>query len=382
MSVGQAGASIAASTQQVFAKQTKVLKRKGSPKLKHIGAYVGAFLLIVTLVALGYQPPQPINGSLANASPVAVIGEEAIQTSTDDIVANTIAGDLSERANLPIAPNVAERSVTLAVKDELAQTDETAITKPQIVQPTAGSREIRTYTTKAGDTAPAVAAQFGITATTLKWANNLTSDALDAGKQLSVPPVDGVIYTAKAGDTVDSLAARYSIDKDQIIAYNDLELGGLTVGKKLILAGANLPETERPGYVAPRSSTVRYSGSYGNTGYAAGSVGNKYAWGWCTWYAYERRAKMGRPIGSFWGNANSWTYSALRSGFRVDNEPQAGDVFQTTSGWAGHVGVIDSVDYQNGTVTYSDMNGIGGFGRVYTETIGLGDAKARWQFIH
>lgn len=366
----------------MFAKQTKVLKRKGSPKLKHIGAYVGAFLLIVTLVALGYQPPQPINSTLANASPVAVIGQEGLQASGDDIVANTIAGELSERANLPIAPNVAELSVTLAVKDELAQTDETTITKPQIVQPTAGSREIRTYTTKAGDTAPAVAAQFGITATTLKWANNLTSDALDAGKQLSVPPVDGVIYTAKAGDTVDSLAARYGIDKDQIIAYNDLEIGGLTAGKQLILAGANLPENERPGYVAPRS-TARVA-SYGYSSYIAGSVGNKYVSGYCTWYAYERRAKMGRPIGSFWGNASSWAYSALRSGLRVDNEPEAGAVFQTGGGWGGlgHVGIIDSVDYQNGTVTYSDMNGLAGFGRVGSETISLGDARARWQFIH
>jgi len=197
-----------------------------------------------------------------------------------------------------------------------------------------------------------------------------------------VPPVDGVIYTAKAGDTVEALASRYSIDKDQIIAYNDLELGGLTAGKKLILAGATLPVTERPGYVAPRASYATYSSGYSN--YQAGSVGNRYAPGWCTWYAYERRAKIGRPIGSFWGNASGWAFSASRSGYRVDNTPEAGAVFQTGGGWGGwgHVGIIDSVDFANGTVTYSDMNGLAGFGRVGTATISIGDAQARWQFIH
>lgn len=368
----------------MFAKQTKVLKRKGSPKLKHISAYVGAFLLIVTLVALGYQPPRPIEGNLANASPLAsVTTDDTLKPSSDDIVANAIAGDLSERANLPIAPNVAELSVTLAVKDELAQNDETTITKPQIVQPTAGSREIRSYTTKTGDNAQTVASQFGISATTLKWANSLTVDALDPGKQLVIPPVDGVVYTVKNGDTVDTIAARYNVDKDQIVAYNDLELGGLTVGNKIILAGGNLPENERPGYVAPRAAYASYSyaGNSARNNINA-SAGNRYSFGYCTWYVYERRAAAGRSIGSFWGNASNWASSALGSGLRVDHSPEPGSIMQNGGG-AGHVAYVESVG-DDGSVSVREMNyyaGGGGWNIISSRTISGGQA-ANYNFIH
>lgn len=370
----------------MLAKHKKVLKRKGSPKLSHLSGYVGVFLLIVTLVALGYQPPKRIDSGVANAAPVASqLDETVVKPSVDEIVAASIAGDLAERANLPIAPHVAELSVSLAVKNELAQNDETTIVKPQIVDSASSSRAIRTYTTKAGDTAQSVAAQYNISPTTLKWANNLTSDALDVNKQLKILPIDGVLYTARAGDTADSIAQRYSINKASLVSFNDLEFGGLTAGRQLILPSASLPETERPGYVAPSTNYTNYATAYtGGTSYRANlaqSVGNRYAWGWCTWYAYERRAAMGRPIGSFWGNATSWASSASGAGFLVDGNPTAGAVFQNGGGW-GHVGIIDSVDLVNGTVTYSDMNGLAGWGRVGTATTTISDARARWRFIH
>ncbi len=41
----------------------------------------------------------------------------------------------------------------------------------------------------------------------------------------------------------------------------------------------------------------------------------------CTWYVYERRLQLGRPISSFWGNANTWATSARAAGFVVNNTP-------------------------------------------------------------
>src|SRR5690606_29779519 len=118
----------------------------------------------------------------------------------------------------------AEISVSLAAKSEFTQTDDTSISKPQIVQPTANSREIITYTAQAGDTVDSLAARFGISKDTLKWANNLTSDAVEQDRQLAILPVDGVRYTIKDNDSIDQIAEKYQADKNRIISFNDLEL--------------------------------------------------------------------------------------------------------------------------------------------------------------
>ena len=206
------------------------------------------------------------------------------------------------------------------------------------------------------------------------WANNLTSDVIDANKQLVILPVNGILYTVKDGDTVDSIATKYKADPARITALNNLELAGVAKDQKIIIPDGDLPETERPGYVAP---------SFGGS-YTAGSVGNRYAYGYCTWYAYERRASMGRSVGSFWGNANTWAAAARSQGYGVDNEPSAGAVFQTSYGGGGygHVGIVERVDYDAGVVYYSDMNGIAGWGRVGNSSMSISEMKSRYMFIH
>ncbi|MDB5177636.1 MAG: hypothetical protein JWO61_19 [Candidatus Saccharibacteria bacterium] len=370
---------MAALKQQVFIQHKKISKAKGSPKPTTIASYVGVFLLVITLVAIGYQPPQKVDNVAANAAFTSDVDTTTVnQPSVDQVIATSVAGDLAERANLPIAPNVAELSVSLSVKSELAQTDDTMISKPQIVQPTAGSRSIKTYTAKAGDNVTSVAAQYGISATTIKWANNLTSDALEPGKQLSIPPVDGIVYTAKAGDTVASLASKYGADANRIVAFNDLELSGLTSGAQIIIPSGQLPETERPGYVAPRSSSSTGSSYGASASRALASAGNRYAPGNCTWYAYERRLQLGRPIGSFWGNGAAWGSSARAAGLLVDNTPEPGAIMQNGGGY-GHVAIVESVDGA-GNITVSEMN-YAGYNIVSSRTLSAGQA-AGYNFIH
>ncbi len=363
----------------MFAQHKKSLKTKGLPKPTTLASYVGVFLLVITLVAIGYQPPQKSDTIAANAAQTSTLDTTNTQPSVDQVVAATVAGDIAERANLPIAPNVAELSVSLSVKSELAQTDDSMISKPQIVQPTAGSRDTKTYTAKTGDSVPSVAAQYGVSATTVKWANNLTSDALEPGKQLTIPPVDGVMYTVKDGDTVASLAAKYGADANRIVTFNDLEISGLTPGSRIVVPGGNLPETERPGYVAPRASYSSSGNSYGaSANRAMASAGNRYAPGNCTWYAYERRLQLGRPVGSFWGNGSAWAASARAAGFLVNNTPEPGAIMQNGGGY-GHVAIVESVDGA-GNVTVSEMN-YAGYNVVSSRTLSAGQA-ASYNFIH
>lgn len=293
-----------------------------------------------------------------------------------------MAAALAETAHLPIASNVANLSISLSAKGELAQTDDSLISKPQIVQPNAGNRDIREYRANAGDTVQAVANKFDVSADTVRWANNLTSDAIEKGKLLIIPAVDGVLYTVKSGDTVEKLASKYSANSERIVLYNDLELGGLRLGRRILIPGGVLPANERPG---AGSAVVSDGGGFSSGGVfgglASASVGNRYDYGYCTWYAYERRAALGRPVGSFWGNATTWAGLAASAGYLVDNRPQVGAVLQSSGGWGGygHVAVVESIDAR-GNVTVSEMN-YAGWNVVSPRTISAGQAQS-YNYIH
>lgn len=366
---------------RVFSRQAGPKKGKISPKSTTIAAYAGVFLLIVSMVAIGYQPPQKMD-TVANAADVQSPLTTPEQPSVDQLLATNVAAGIAERAELPIAPNVANLAVSLAVESELAQTGNNIVSKPQIVQPTADGREMRKYTAKPGDTAQSVAQTFGISPDTVKWANNLSSDAIEQGKQLNIPPVDGILYTVRAGDTVDSIASKYQADKSRIVSFNDLELGGLTAGRSIIVPGGVLPANERPGYVAPRSSRG-FGGSYSNVNaqIARASAGNRYVFGNCTYYAYERRLQLGRPVGSFWGNAATWTMNARAAGYLVNSTPAPGAVMQNGGGY-GHVAIVESVG-SDGSVTISEMNYAGNFNRITSRTVSAAEAsRSIYTYIH
>jgi len=374
--------------QQVFASHRVPTRRtKRGVKPTTIAAYAGVFLLIMSLVAIGYQPPQRIDtvANVAATAPSGPVAQNTEQPSVDQLVATNVAATIAERADLAVAPNVANLSISLAVEDELAQTSSNVITKPQIIQPSANSRALQTYVAKAGDTAAKVGAQFNISAQTVKWANNLSTDAIEKGRKLTIPPIDGVVYKVKSGDTIASIAAKYGANKERMIAYNDLEIGGLKVGSKIVIPGGNLPTTQRPGYEAPQSYTSSFNGSSYIGSFSGSAVGNRYAWGNCTWYAYNRRVELGLRVGSFWGNASTWAIAASQNGYQVDNTPSVGAIAQWNayaggSGYYGHVAIVESVN-SDGTIEVSEMNNwaYGGLGVRDRRTI---SASSVSNFIH
>lgn len=351
-------------------------------------AYGGVFALIMSIITVGYQPPRPTSmnsvASAAVSTPTAS-PDAPEKPSIDELVAVDVASKLAEETDMAIAANVANLSVSLAAKNQLAQTSDTAIVKPQIVQPTVSSRDIVTYVVKAGDNVQTIAANYNLKPETIRWANNLTTDSVAAGRSLTIPPTDGIVYTVKAGDTPESLAGIYAASKERIISFNDLELGGLKPGAKIVIPGGTLPEDQRPGYQRPISRvTSSYDGSSGYRVSAgiSGTAGNRYAFGNCTYYSYERRQQLGRPVGSFWGNAKTWSYYARQDGFLVNRKPAAGAVFVDQVGYYGHNGVVESV-LSNGDIIISEMNNsaYGGFNIVNRRTVPASLA-AQWEYIH
>lgn len=91
-----------------------------------------------------------------------------------------------------------------------------------------------------------------------------------------------------------------------------------------------------------------------------GDVGNAYAYGQCTCWAYTRRHQLGLPVGSHFGNGGDWANSARALGYSVDNNPQVGDIMVFRRGQAfsssryGHVAIVEAII--DGKVVVSESN--------------------------
>ncbi len=291
-----------------------------------------------------------------------------------------MAANLASTVDLPIATNVSNQAISLTAKSELSQTSDEQISKPQIVQPATMIHGITSYTVQAGDTVDSVASKFKLSKDTIKWSNDLQADALEPGRVLQIPPVDGVIYTAQAGDTVASIAEKYKADAERVVLYNDLELSSaIAAGAKIVIPGGSVTAipTTSVGGSATTGNAMLSSSNFA----ASLSGGNRYDYGYCTWYAYNRRAALGQPVGGLWGNASSWASLARASGFSVNNVPSVGAVLQTpnAAGGYGHVAVVEAVN-PDGSIFISEMN-YAGWNVKSTRTIPAGQVGS-YNYIH
>ena len=302
-------------------------------------------LLLVAVVAFVSQKP---TGTATNAllresdavvtnpldqlssADIAVHISRLAQMDQDEVVQITNQAD-SENAQLSIAP-----------------ADNVVVSKPQIVNTSAKfAKDIKDYVVEAGDSVDSLAVKFGVTSDSIKWSNGLSSSALQAGRKLVIPPVNGIVYTVRAGDTADSIAARYSANKDVLIADNDAEVQALAAGQRILIRDGIQPVVRATGATIPVRGFAFFGGA------------NTYVRGYCTWDAANR---AGAPGG--WGNANTWHIYAPRSGWTVSATPRVGAIAQTTAGSLGHLGIVEAVSADGSMIKYSDMNGLAGFNRV------------------
>lgn len=156
-------------------------------------------------------------------------------------------------------------------------------------------------------------------------------------------------YTVVQGDTLEQIAAKHQTTVERLFNKNT-QIGNanlINVGDIITIPASDEMLTERK-VTAPAIQ------------YRQASSSNTYVYGWCTWYAKERRP----DIGGFWGDARNWINSARNSGYSVGSVPVAGSIGVSYSGGYGHVVYVESVS--GSTITVSDMNGPGGFGVIMT----------------
>lgn len=285
----------------------------------------------------------------------------------DEISAATVAATVAETTALMVSQDATAKATTLNAQVTLPTSDDEHLSKRQVVT-TAGdaTRSITTYVVAHGDTLSGIASKFNVTTSTVKAANDLTdADNLKPGQSLTILPVSGLVYTVQAGDTAESLAAKYQANAAQILSYNNAEVKGLVTGQKIIIPDGVKPEVVRPRAV-PVSQIAASPSNIGSTfvrrnTYSMGS--NTYSFGYCTFYAKNRRPDMG----NYWGNAANWYYNARAAGYAAGTAPRVGAVAWRPwgGGGAGHVAIVEAVN-ADGSITVSDMNGPAGWNRIAT----------------
>lgn len=286
----------------------------------------------------------------STVSAVRVEESAAAISPVDKLTASDVAVNVARATKLEEETAVVNQAQSAKVAVLMSASDTNIAAKPQIVDtPLKSWRDIKEYTVVDGDSVASVAQKFGVSSDSIRWSNNITGNAVTTGNKLYIPPGEGIAYVVVSGDTPASLATKYHTSAENISADNDAEQGGLVVGRRIFIANGQVIAA------APARSVSSYSVSSFTPRYGA----NGYDWGWCTYYAAARSGAPGN-----WGNANTWAYYARISGWRVSSVPTAGAIFQTPSGWAGHVGIVEEVSADRSQIKVSDMNGFAGFGRV------------------
>jgi LysM repeat protein len=101
---------------------------------------------------------------------------------------------------------------------------------------------ISVYTVKNGDSISEIASHFGISVSTILWANDLTTKStIKPGMTLVILPVSGVQHTVAKGETLSSIATKFKASAQEIATFNGLDAGAtVVVGSTLVIPGGEV----------------------------------------------------------------------------------------------------------------------------------------------
>lgn len=358
-------------------------------KVKTILPYVFVGTLTLLVVFLGSLNK---NKASANVS-LDAFADKDDSVSVDQISELYVVADLSDALGLASASDVASNYVIATAMYDSGQTSAGKLEKPNITD--VDTREwVIEYTVQDGESMDDIAARYGITTDQIRWSNGLKTTDISAGKVLYLPKESGIVYTVKSSDTIESIAEKYGSNVDEITIFNDLDTKPLAEGQRIYIKDGNLPEKERPEYVAPvvTRPTYNYNVTYSYTylGDTSERIGievigyNYYGGGQCVGYATWYRNISGlsnlRPVSATWGNARNWAAAARAAGFVVDKTPEVNAVFQTPAGVYGHVGIVVGIN-ADGSIVVQEANYNYRVGRVTRATIPA-SAVGNFNYIH
>lgn len=230
-------------------------------------------------------------------------------------------------------PNPAKGGGDIAIVDDTSLLPEAGPsgTLADIEEISLTSDHISLYVVREGDSLSQIAEMFNVSASTIKWANDISSsDVIVPGDTLVILPISGIRHTVKSGDTVGSIAKKYGGDADEIMEYNGLEDATLAIGDVLIVPDGEMGTVGSSSYT-PRASTPSYTSTTVASGYYIRPISGGYrSQGLHGYNAVDLAAPVGTPM-----------YASA-----------SGDVILAREGgWNGGYGSYIVVRHPNGTQT-------------------------------
>jgi len=198
--------------------------------------------------------------------------------------------------------------------------------------------KVEDYVVEEGDTLNIIASKFGISLSTLLWANNLSSSSyIHVGDKLIIMPVSGVLHKVSKGETVAGIAKKYQAEASEVIEFNKLADGSdIRIGEKLVVPGGVKPAPKpvtTTRYTAPVSSIFS---SNPPPGRSPGS-GTRLLW-----------PTSGYRITQYY----HWRHHGLDiAGTYSDRIYASEGGVVTRAGWWGGYGLMVEVNHGNGMVT-------------------------------
>nr|WP_241218882.1 CHAP domain-containing protein [Bifidobacterium dolichotidis] len=234
----------------------------------------------------------------------------------------------------------------------------------------------------------ALAALVGTAATALALsrANNADHFALADGEATTTTITRVSSEAASRSQTRESLESGIASADEADSNHSDWNLGSsneVTDLDNLSKSTINNPVVAmRMEHGDSKVAPAGFNPNHESGDYASSS----YPYGQCTWWAYTRRAQLGLPTGTAFGDARSWSASAAGLGYWVDHAPRAvGDVVVFGPGQAGassvygHVAVVEEV-HPDGSIKISESN-VKGLGVISDRSFSADEAK-QFSYIH
>lgn len=339
-------------------------------RLVRAGLVTANLILLAAVASFVLQS----GGSQASRQP-SLVGNNESSGPLDQISSADIAVNVARMTRLPEATSVTNHADSVNAALLAPQADNSIVAKPQIMASVLPSKyDIQVYVTQRGDTISKIARKHGVSSDSVRWSNGLSGNNISAGKKLFLPPsgVNGIVYKVKDNDTPKKIADKYNANKDKLIAFNDAEINGLVKGERIVIPDGSI--------AAPLPAATTAAG-FG--GFAFGSTAqygyNGYDYGWCTWYAANRRMDIGRPVPSNLGDAYTWVYRARLAGLSVSSKPRTGSVIWTNTYYPGHVAFVEEVN-SDGSIWVTDMNSHGQVSKDNSAPAG-GWGQVSWRLV-
>lgn len=211
------------------------------------------------------------------------------------------------------------------------------------------------HTVKEGDSIERLVQRYGVSADTIRWANNLKiGEGIHPGDELTILPVNGVLHTVKSGQTLLGIAELYDIGADTIAQQNKIKGGYLLAGQELVIPEGK-PIVAKPKVVASASSVSSKPGTKPKPAVAVVVRPASNMTAAPTSGVLQRPCSASCFITQYF-NSGHYALDLQEKGAGPIYAAEAGTVIRADYGWDGGYGNVIEIDHGNDLVTLYGHN--------------------------